>query len=257
MAEVPYSSDRLNDAARTGDAFKPGPVLLLMLSVFLGLTGCGNESATVRYRATAKVVVDGKLYEGSTVRETGFTETPHSLTGFAMSVTDKGEAIAVDSGGHGSAVYLLLNDDSGSAEFPHIVLRCFGITEDAAGSGWTAKLKNIPVQQKCTLTPGKFDKIMPLVVSFQDEAVPKSIFEVTPESYREAFGVEARFVELQLERVDDSAQLDGDIDKRLPWLNQIPFGGSHIRVLDPSGNRNVPRDQFTLAQRATGYYFKD
>jgi hypothetical protein len=250
-----HNSDGLTGAVRAGAAMRRGLALLLLL-ILPALAGCGNESATIRYRATAKVVVDGRLYEGSAVRETSFTDTPHSLTGFGMAVKDDGEAVAVDVGPGRNAVYILLNDRSGSKEFPFIALRCFKV-DSANDPEWITALRNIPLQQKCALTPSGLDRIMPLVVAFRDEAVPKSIFEVTPESFREAFGVEARFVELELEHVNDGTALDSGIDKRLPWLNQIPFDGTKVRVLDPHAPRGTLAKNATLAQRVADYYFKD
>jgi hypothetical protein len=232
---------------------------LLCVATAMMLAGCGNKSATIRYRVTARVVVDGKVYEGSTVRKTSFTETPHSLTGFAVSVSDKGEAVAIDVGNQRSTIYLLRNGSSGSAEFPYIVLNCFGVMQGAADSDWIKALADVPIRQKCILTPGTLEKkkIMPLVVAFRDETVPKSIFELTQQNFQEAFGVKAWFAELQLERVDDRTPLDRNIDKRLPWLNQIPFDGTHFRMLDPHVPRGMPASEATLAQSATDYYFRD
>ena len=230
-----------------------GGVLPLAL---LAAAGCGGETEAVRYRATAAVVVDGKLYEGSTVRETRFTSTPDSLSGFEASVKDIGEAVRVDVGAGRSAVYVLLNGASGSREFPFIVWRCFAI-DSGNDPRWIDKLRAVSRGASCKLDAGQLRGIAPLVVAFADEAVPKSIFELTPGSFRAVFGVDATFMQLALERVDDATPVDRQLDKHLPWLDQIPFDGSNIRVLDPSGDRNVLRDQFTLAQKVTDYYFRD
>ena len=98
---------------------------------------------------------------------------------------------------------------------------------------------------------------MPLVVAFRDEMDPKSIFEVTPDSYRDAFGVEGHFIELELERVDERTSMTAGIEKRLPWLNDIPFDG-HVRVLDPFVDwSKLTIAQATLANRVADYYFRD
>jgi hypothetical protein len=235
---------------------KPANFLRLLPALFLyALVGCSGESEEIRYRATAGVVVDGK-HESAVVRETRFTSTPNSMTGFEASVGDRGEAIRVNIGEGRGAVYLLLNGLSGSREFPFIVSGCFKI-DTGNNPDWIEELRKVPVGRKCTLTAGGMERIMPLFVAFRDEAVPASIFAVTPDSSRAVFGVEARFFQLTLERVSDAVPIDKGIDKHLPWLNGIPFAGSNVRVLDPTGDRNVPRDQFTLAQTVTDYYFRD
>ena len=229
------------------------------ISVLFGLSGCSDE-ATIRYKATANVAVGDKVYSGSVVRQVTFTDTPHSLIGFGMAVSEKGEAIAIDVGAGRNAVYLLLNDRESGKEFPFIVLKCFDV-QSATDPQWIDNLRNIPLGKKCSLNQSGFDRIkpsiMPLVVAFRDEEVPKSIFEVTPRSYRDAFGVEARFLALTLERVDGSTPLSEGIDGRLPWLNQIPFD-AHRRVLDPlpDGSR-LTRQQATLANTVADYYFRE
>lgn len=241
--------------ARSAPASRRGLALSFVLPTLLALAGCGDECATVRYKVTATVAVAGRLYEGSVVRETRFTSTPNSLTGFAAAVKDVGEALVVDPGEGRSAVFVLLNDREGSKEFPFIVLRCFGI-KSASDPEWPAALRSIPLGKKCTLSAGGLDRIMPLVVAFRDEMDPKSIFEVTPASYRDAFGVDARFVELTLERADEGTSLDDGIDRRLPWLNRIPFDG-HTRVLGPYDASKLAAAQATLANRVTDRYFRD
>lgn len=231
--------------------------LRLLPALFLpALSGCGGESEDIRYRATAGVVVDGKLYEGSVVRETRFTSTPNSLIGFQASVKDRGEAVRVDVGPSRGAVYLLLKDRGGGGEFPLIVWECFKIDTEN-DPNWIEELRDVPLGKKCTLTPGAMGSIMPLVVAFRDESMPKSIFEVTPDNFRGAFGVGARFSQLTLERVSDGVPIDKGIDKHLPWLNQIPFDGTNIRSLDPHIPPGLLAKDATLAQSVADYFFRE
>ena len=222
----------------------------------LAAAGCGGETEAVRYRATAAVVVDGKLYEGSTVRETRFTSTPGSLTGMQASIKDAGDAIRIDVGEGRSAIYLLLNDRGGGAEFPLIVWQCFEIDTEN-NPKWIDELRETRSGQKCTVTPGGLGHVMPLLVAFADEAQPKSIFEVAPESFKSAFGVEARFAQLTLERVNDTVPIDRRIAKHLPWLANIPFDGTNLRVLDPHIPVGLLAKDATLAQTVADYYFKE
>lgn len=226
------------------------------LVVAFVLSGCAGEAATIRYRMTAKVLVAGKIYQGSAVQQVRWTATPHSLTGFGSSVTRMGEAVVIDVGEGRSAVYVLLNNRSGSAVTPYVAARCFGIEGDPKRS-WAERVDAVPVGRRCTLSPGANADIMPLVVAFKDESVPKSIFELTPQGYRNAFGVDASFGELVLERVDPKTPIEKGIDKRLPWLNQIPFDGL-VRVLDPyfDAGKLAAKDA-TLANKVADYFFRE
>lgn len=230
-----------------------------LLALAMALAGCGNESATIRYRATAKMVIDGEVREGSAVREMTITETPNSLTGFGLKVRDRGEAIIVDIGEGRSAVYFLRNDRSGTGyRLSGTMQNCFGIESGSSGSGWTKAFEEIPIGESCIIKPEVVARTTPLIVAFRDESVPKSIFEVTPQSLKSVFNVDGYFSEMTFERVPDNTPLTKTIDQRLPWLNDIPFEGSNIRVLEPY-DTTVRRRASTvpLAQRVTDYYFRD
>jgi hypothetical protein len=224
----------------------------------LALAGCGSESATIRYRATATMVIDGEVREGSAVREMTITETPNSLTGFGLSIKDRGEAIIVDIGEGRSAIYFLRNDRSGTGyRLSGTMQNCFGIESGSSGSGWTKAFKEIPVGESCVIKPEVVARTMPLVVAFHRESVPKSIFEVTPKSLKGAFNVDGYFREMTFERVPDNTPLTKAIDRRLPWLNDIPFEGSDMRVLAPFDATKLLAKDATLPQQVTDYYFRD
>jgi hypothetical protein len=243
-------------AADVAPAVRRGRAFSLTLCAALVLAGCSGESATVRYKATAQFAVAGELHEASVVRETQYTYTPNSLTAFQAAVKDLGEGVVVDAGEGRNAIYVLLNHRTGDKVFPFIVTRCFGV-ETESDPEWPAALKSIPIGKQCALNAESLGNSMPLVVAFRDEMEPKSIFEVTRESYRDTFGVEAGFIELSLERVDDRTPLTSGIDKRLPWLNRIPFDG-RVRVLDPFVDwSKLTAAQATLANRVTDWYFRD
>ena len=82
---------------------------IMLLCFSSALAGCGQGSETIRYRATAIFDVGGKTVSGSAVRETSYTDTPNSLTGFGMSVKDNGEAIVVEVGEGSNPIYVLRN----------------------------------------------------------------------------------------------------------------------------------------------------
>jgi len=223
----------------------------------LTLAGCGSESATIRYRATATMVIDGEVREGSAVRETRFTSTPNSLTGFGMAVADDGEGIVVETGLEDHAIYVLLNRRSGNKVMHFVMMQCFGIDSGLPDYDWIGALRDISLGETCSIGAESIHKLArPLVVAFHSESVPASIFEVTPKSLKGAFNVDGYFREMTFERVPDDTPLTKAIDQRLPWLNDIPFEGSSYRVLDPSGPFGA-RSKARLAQTVTDYYFRD
>jgi hypothetical protein len=240
----------------------PQPVRKIITLAFAGLllAGCGNESATIRYRATAEVVIDGEVRTGSAVREATFTETPNSLIGFGLSLSDDGEAIVVDTGIPDNAIYVLRNHRSGGGQsLSGVMQSCFKVESDSAGTGWTAAFDKIPVGSRCRIAPGDIHKnVMPLIVAFRSEAVPKSIFEVSPETLKSVFGVEGRFQGMTFEKVSRNIPLTKAVDARLPWLDDIPFDGTTIRVLEPYDTTiRRRRSEVPLSYTVTDYYFRD
>ena len=204
------------------------------------------------------MVIDGDMREGSAVREMTITETPNSLTGFGLRVTDRGEAIIVDIGEGRSAVYFLRNDRSGSGyRLSGTMQNCFGIESGSSGSGWTKAFEEIPVGQSCVIKPEVVARTAPLIVAFHRESVPASIFEVTPKSLKGAFNVDGYFREMVFERVPDNTPLTKTIDQRLPWLNEIPFEGSNMRVLAPFDATKLLAKDATLPQQVSDYFFRD
>lgn len=228
--------------------------LLLAGMSTLVLAGCSGDTAAVRYRATAKIAVNGKPFEGSSVRQTSITSTPNSLIGFALGVDDTGEGIIIDVGA-GKTVYVLLNDSNGSKRFPYIVMRCFENGGPVAPDS-VALLKAVPVGTRCVLPASRMKAIMPLIVAFHDETVPKSIFVATEPGFTNPLGT-VRLVSIELERVAADTPLTRQVAQRLPWLNDIPFAGSIVRALDPHVSQRTPTADMTLAQRTTDRYFMD
>jgi len=233
------------------------PRLVPLLALLAALAGCGNESATIRYRATATMVIDGEVREGSAVREATYTDTPNSLTGFGMRIDDRGEAVMIDIG-DGRATYFLRNDRSGSGyRIPGAMRLCFGVQIGDSGSGWTKAFDEIAVGQSCTMKAEELKGLKPLLVAFRRESVPASIFEVTPKSLKGAFNVDGYFRDMSFERVPDNTPLTKVIDQRLPWLNDIPFEGSNMRVLAPFDATKLLAKDATLPQQVSDMYFRD
>jgi hypothetical protein len=232
--------------------------LVPLLALLAALAGCGNESATIRYRATATMVIDGEVHEGSAVHRVKFTDTPHSLTGFGMAVDDDGEGIVVETGLEDHAVYVLLHQRSGSKVMHFAMMQCFGIDSGLPDYDWIGALRDIPTGKTCNIGAESIHKLArPLVVAFRRESVPASIFEVTPKSLKSAFNVDGYFRDMTFERVPDNTPLTKAIDQRLPWLNDIPFEGSDMRVLAPFDATKLLAKDATLPQQVTDYYFRD
>lgn len=233
---------------------------MLKLSFFclaaFGLVGCG-DSASVRYIATIHMQLDGEIITGSAIRETSYTDQPNSMTGFRFGVSDKGEGIIVDRGPGKNGIFALLNSEGGSKEYPWILLNCFGIKLGDYKT-YIEELRSIAVGQNCQFndnTPQR-RKLMPLIVAFTDESDPKTIVKVGTNEFDHAVGANATFIEITLQKVDDSTPLTRAMDVRLPWL--VRAKNSKSAVLQPLPDGPIPRKyKITLANRVTKYYFKD
>src|SRR3954469_20037536 len=70
------------------------------------LSGCGGQSAKVRYRVIATAEVDGQPVEGSTVMEVDYRRVEHSLIGAGGGTTLYGEALILDLKGRGTVFIL-------------------------------------------------------------------------------------------------------------------------------------------------------
>lgn len=228
----------------------------LFFVVALGLSGCG-DTATVKYKTTIRMKVGGEIISGSSIRETTYTDQPNSLSGFRFGVSDKGEGIIVDRGVGKSGIFALLNGDTGSKEYPWIVLNCFGIKLGDYKT-YIEELKSIAVGQTCQFNDHIHErrKLMPLIVSFSNESNSKTIVKYGTKEFNRAVGAKASFIEFILERVDDSTPLTKAMDARLPWL--VRTKGSTSAVLHPLPNGPISKNyKITLANRVTRYYFKD
>lgn len=235
--------------------------MTICLSICLSamtLSGCGGAgSSTVRYEVTARMKVGERFVTGSSVREITYTDTPNSLSQFALSTDDRGEGVVIDSGIGGKSIFVLLNDRDGSGEFPWLVTECFKI-KLGGERAYIAELNAIPIGQTCEYYDrGKGTSIMPLIVAFRDEREPKSIVALGDPGFDEAVGAKTYFMEFTLRRVDPATPLTVAMDRALPWLKDIPFNGSSFPQLDP-GEPGVilPSTTSTLAQKVAKHYFK-
>ena len=217
------------------------------------VAGC-MEFETLRYRATVTFKVGGEYYTGSAVRnlDYSFQHWDFGRKYLGHGFRGSGDAITVDLGEGRNALFFLTRQKAGHQVFRYLVHACFKI--DVARRNWLDNVKRIPVGAKCSVRKAKYAK--PLIVSFLDEAVPQTVFEATPTAYKRLFGDGIEFLGMRVERLDNSAPVDEEIEQRLPWLKDIPFEGNGFRTLEavtPGSGTTMANAR--LAQRITDTYF--
>lgn len=239
------------------------------------MASCGGSSvADLRYLTEVTVRENGRLISGSLVRRTRLTSRARSsMTGFSGSAQDWGDAVPVPLPGGGHA-FLLNEDGSSGLSFDKIVLYCFA-PNYVEGEDTEARLRAVPVGGSCVLegadlaerrpTPGVIRrKPRPpsirrdlLVVAFEDERDPLSIYEVFPEPDRRARWRGLELVSIRLTRVDDDEPVTRTITQLLPWLNDMPFNGTSQMVLEtkPPGTGGLMKDA-SLARRTSYSHFR-
>ena len=87
----------------------------------------------------------------------------------------------------------------GSNRIIFVATRCFGVNT-AKDPKWIASLKAIPIGKTCTLSGdvAQKRKIMPLVVAFHDETIPKTIYEITAENSATTYGESIRIHRIRI-----------------------------------------------------------
>ncbi|WP_147307441.1 hypothetical protein [Mesorhizobium denitrificans] len=182
----------------------------------LPLAGCQDGGASVRYRVIAKVLYNGQTHEASTVMECRYSRLKNSLVGMGGSTTLYGEALIFDLPA-GGTIFILPYLRSKGGGFSEIyepgILETLGIKNSVGG------LNDDDLQRLAEAAgrmPFNFYGRYPVMVAFQDETKPKTIFEVLPGQMNESFaGV--TFIGLDIEFTD--APITDLLRKRLTWLN--------------------------------------
>lgn len=221
------------------------PALPPMLSAFIAavmLAGCApvaEDSITLHVKVTAHAVADGVPHEGSSVLEISLRRTPNSLSGMAMSMKLKGEAVILDLG-RGRTAYFLLKD------YVHDILNGYDVAPSAGSVDETSF-------DKLRAASGVIDmprKQYPKIAAFKDEADPTTVYEVDPDDFAAAFGPGAELTGLTLELVDEP--VTHYIENRLSWLNTDfggrlqPIPGGRMAVKDATFGQLLKRSDFVL-----------
>lgn len=201
---------------------------IVFILVFL-LSGCGGETATVRYKLIAKANIGGEIIESYAVNELTMSISSLSLSGNAASASLTAEATILDMGERGS-VYILQNVNN----HPSAIL----IAYDIAGSPGSLNEERIRKMQ-LVQTQGREawprKLITPKMVAFKDENDPATIFEVTRKNFSQHFGADAKFIGLYIEPTNEA--VSNEIPKNLPWwrdgkgaLVKKEHGGSGLNL---------------------------
>jgi len=198
--------------------------ICLSVTAFGGVAvvGCSMIEHATKIRVTGRVLVNGKLYEGSSVQEYRCTKGGGLLG--SMNVARcrvRGEAVAVDMGDRGTLFITLKNNADTKSTFdrmmrakPYLISRSWPLPADS----------------------------IPLMVMFRDKADPMSVVKVSPSHLEAAFGPGVR---LEAVRVSYSSSFvtHGRIEERLQWLKRVgtrPISGRLTRVSgDLSDNLSI------------------
>lgn len=226
-------------------------VAAALLGGALMLSGCGGQSATVRYRVIATVEIDGQRVEGSTVMEVNYSRVKHSLIGSGGASKLYGEALILDLKGRGT-VFILPVEHQNKTALAQIyeigMLFTFGIRNSIGGLADEdfARLRQAKGRRPFSFALVDTSTRLPAFVAFRDEKIPNTIYEVDPLRMGSSFpGV--RFVSLDIEITD--APVTKVLKQRLPWLE-----GRSAFDRDPPGKLRDQKDQ-PLGYKITNAHF--
>jgi len=200
--------------------------------MLLILSGCGGESATLRYKLIARANVGGEIIEAYAVNQLTVSTTPYSLSGNAASSDLTAEATILDMGERGS-MFILQNVNN----HPSAIVEAY----DIAGSMGSLRKEGIEkfrtIQGQGRVSwPDRL--IKPRMMAFRDESDPASIFEVTRENFSDHFGTDAKLIALYIEPTTEP--ISNVIPTRLPWWRR---GGGAIVPLEKGGPSRLPLSQ--------------
>jgi hypothetical protein len=195
---------------------------LLCGVVLLSLSAC--TAATIKYRLTLQVEVDGVVHEGSSVIETEWTHYPKWLQMMTSPwrVEVHGEAVVVDLGSRGLLFALL----TGPARYDHGHHLRVDPTDPAA------ILSNFHFTGREGITHESLDGLsrrrdvidvpfsdLPELVRFGDIRNPGSMDQVNPDELDVKFGPGVKLVRATL--AITNAPISSGIETRLTWLNGL------------------------------------
>ena len=196
---------------------------LFLLFVLGILTGCGGNSATVRFKVIAMLEVDGEVKEFSNVMQVEYTRKERSALGYGGSSKMWGEVMVIDLGNRGRA-YMLLSRFASRQYFsvyPSGILRTFEI-DASVGSLKSEDIKTLStLSGRRTLinTNHKGRDVQPSVIAFNDESDPNSIFILSNDEFESHFGPNIKFLNIDVE-ITKEPVTKGVLIRYLPWLEK-------------------------------------
>ncbi len=199
---------------------------VVMAFLAFSLSGCfDGDEASVRFKITAKAVVDGKPVENSSVMEVTWTDSSRNLLSTRGTAFATGEATVLDLGKRGKVFVLpwMGNPDGSFGAYFEVALpQTFGLENRMAklDSSDFAALRALKVGQK--FSPNYLDPMVkkdfkPFMVMLRDPADPSTVAEVTKDNFSKLFGEGAVFEGLSIE-ITDQPVTKGVATGHLPLL---------------------------------------
>jgi hypothetical protein len=184
-------------------------------------------SITLHYRLTLEAEVDGQPKSGSGVIAVTYSKQVE-MAGHDLSVSYKGEAVALDLGSRGT-LFALLKEGTDYRSGPEwIVLRAFDFDGGSLPRPVQEGIRQLRrLSGKRELPLGS----LPMLVRFRNIDDPSTVERVSPD-IAERFGPGARLTRATLEIVPagvwplsvlgiTGVPITTGIEKRLPWLNHL------------------------------------
>ncbi|MEX3012040.1 hypothetical protein [Hoeflea sp. TYP-13] len=218
-------------------------VIVVLLAAAAGWFFSSWDRASLRYRLTYEVNVDGETRTGSGVIQIVSEDTsklPLFGRGFGFSAT--GEAVVVDLG-DGRYLFSLLNG-AGTLPFPPFYERYdFDLTRITAVDVTRVLAREKP---SIELTADQ----LPMLVTFRNTDDPTSVREVDPDNLVATFGPGVRLESVTLEIADESLT-EGKVEKTLSWLcdykeRRVRLSGQKGPISDNRLSNNLGTGAFKI-----------
>ncbi len=207
--------------------------------VSIPLAGCGETDKITkkRFRVIATAEVDGQRFEGSTVMEAQWRQTPGGRTYSNLF----GETLILELGKRGTVFLLPIEHDRKTGAFNSLY---HGAFEELFRAPTGEKDKTLKAISKGTgrhkfLAKGGDPKRLPAFIAFKDERLPRTVYELDPFDLAAELGPGVRFIGLEIEITD--APLTSRLKERLPWLIKEKAGTIFDR--DPPGQIRAVSDK--------------
>jgi hypothetical protein len=200
--------------------------LLTLVLVFSGsavaIFICRQLPTRINYRLTLKVESEGILSTGSSVIETRWYPGVINM-GNAWNTRVRGEAVAVDVGGHGTLFALLTGPatparPTGEIFYPHdpesILLEAFAAEKSRTGRSrdFLNVISKFRGGVELPLTR------LPMLVRFKNPSDPRSVERVDPTNLAASFGPGARILQATLAIADEPVTTN--LETQLAWLQK-------------------------------------